>query len=468
VSAARAAPAGSIRPAASLIVLRDGPGGVEVLLMRRPERGNDFRSGACVFPGGVVDAADAGARAWCFGLDEAAAGRRLGEAAGALDFFVAAVRECFEEAGLLFACAPDGGALELGARRDELHRWRTRLHRGEATIAELCAALDCRLDLRDMAYFAHWLTPTVRPKRFDTRFFARLTPPGQTAEPDFGEALELMWLTPDQALDPARGLKLLNVTQRTLHELHPSASAHAAYAAALARRGVQRILPRAVRTADGRERFVIPGLPAYDEVERLDPEGRGHVADALAPGDCTRLSPRLLRVAGARRHAYVVTDTTGTEAALVDADPDDPAQAQALADAAPPAVRWLLFTGAVDEAVAAALRQRWPGAHTLAVRDLAAGSGLAVGADMRLHALALGAGHGLLVAEDATLLAGDAAPDEAASVPGAVWIAGARGFLRRIAAPVDPATELPLAPLAPTSAGEPAAPAEAPASSGAG
>ena len=73
----------------------------------------------------------------------------------------------------------------------------------------LCQAFDWRLDLREMAYFSHWLTPVLRPKRFDTRFFVRLAPPGQTAEPDFGEALELMWLTPTQALDPARGLKLL-------------------------------------------------------------------------------------------------------------------------------------------------------------------------------------------------------------------------------------------------------------------
>ena len=68
------APGSNIRPAASLLVLRDGPRGVEVLLMRRPERGdNDFRSGACVFPGGVLDAGDRDAWRWCLGLDDAAA-----------------------------------------------------------------------------------------------------------------------------------------------------------------------------------------------------------------------------------------------------------------------------------------------------------------------------------------------------------------------------------------------------------
>jgi 8-oxo-dGTP pyrophosphatase MutT (NUDIX family) len=441
VSTAAAGPAaGSIRPAASLIVLRDSPDGVQVLLMRRPERGNDFRSGACVFPGGVVDAADAAAQAWCFGLDEAAAARRLGEPAGALDFFVAAMRECFEEAGLLFACAPDGTALDLGARRDELHRWRGRLHRGEATIADLCAALELRLDLRDTAYFAHWLTPTVRPKRFDTRFFVRLAPPGQQAEPDFGEALELMWLTPAQALDPARGLKLLNVTQRTLHELRGFASARSAYDAALARRGVQRILPRLVRSADGRERFVIPGLPAYDEAEALDPDGRGLVADTLAPGDCTRLAPRLLRVAGARRHAYLVTDGVGSEAAVVDADPEDAAQWQALLAAAPPRVRWRLATGARLPAAATA----WPAAQTLTAAEAAGGPDLALGADCRLRPVAAGGGHGWLLVEDAIVLGGEAPADDAlaaaAAAAGARWRAGARGFLQRIA-PADPAPD---------------------------
>lgn len=432
---AAAAPApGHIRPAASLIVLRDSPAGVEVLLMRRPERGNDFRSGACVFPGGVVDRTDADAHGCCLGLDDAAASRRLGEPSHGLDYFVAALRECFEEVGLLFACRPDGSPADLAARHDELRAWRGRLHRGEATIAAVCAALDVKLDLRDVAYFAHWLTPVVRPKRFDTRFFVRLAPPGQVAEPDFGEALELMWLTPAEALDPARGLKLLNVTQRTLHDLRGFASARAAYDAALARRGVQRILPRPVRTADGRERFVIPGMPAYDEVEALDPEGRGTVADELTPGEVTRLSPRLLRIAGSRRHAYLVNDTAGTQAAVVDADPDDAAQWAALRAAAPVDVRWLLSTGA--EPPPAAVRAQWPDAQAAAVT--ATLPEITLGTDTRLRAVALGPGHGLLVVEDAVALSGDATAPSAevearARAAGARWLAGARGFLRRIA-----------------------------------
>ena len=115
-----------IRPAASLLVLRDAPGGVELLLMRRAERDNDFRSGACVFPGGVLDAADRHAWRWCFGQDDPQASARLGLPQGALDYFVAALRECFEEAGLLFACDREGRALAPDAARD------ARLEQGDA------------------------------------------------------------------------------------------------------------------------------------------------------------------------------------------------------------------------------------------------------------------------------------------------------------------------------------------------
>ena len=252
----------SIRAAASLLVLRDGPQGMQLLLMRRPERDNDFRSGACVFPGGVLDRGDAELHRWCLGLDDATASARLGLERGGLDCFIAALRECFEEVGLLYVCRPDGSPADVGAHAEALHDWRHRLHQGQATLAQLCEAFDWRLDLRDMAYFAHWLTPVTRPKRFDTRFFVRLAPPGQTAQPDLGEALELMWLTPDEALDPQRGLKLLNVTQRVLHDMRGFDDARAAFDHALALRGVARIFPR---PALGRERPALrhrerPGL----------------------------------------------------------------------------------------------------------------------------------------------------------------------------------------------------------------
>ncbi|WP_269759185.1 NUDIX domain-containing protein [Variovorax sp. E3] len=92
-----------VRNAATLIVLRDGARGLEVLMLRRAEKANDQNSGASVFPGGVIDAHDRGLHQRTTGLDDAAASARLGVAEGGLDYYAAAIRECFEEAGLLFA-----------------------------------------------------------------------------------------------------------------------------------------------------------------------------------------------------------------------------------------------------------------------------------------------------------------------------------------------------------------------------
>src|SRR5215207_2454859 len=89
------------RPASTIVVIRDGAEGIEVLLSRRAERG-DHNSGAWVFPGGIVEKSDALARSAVTGLDDGEASRRLGLANGGLDYYVAAIRECFEESGLLF------------------------------------------------------------------------------------------------------------------------------------------------------------------------------------------------------------------------------------------------------------------------------------------------------------------------------------------------------------------------------
>jgi 8-oxo-dGTP pyrophosphatase MutT (NUDIX family) len=433
--------AGNIRPAASLLMLRDGPRGVEVLLMRRPERDNDFRSGACVFPGGVLDRADAQAHALCLGLDDATASARLGLPQGGLDYFIAAVRESFEEVGLLFACQADGQPIDVATHAAALRDWRSRLHRGEASIAELCGAQGWRIDLRDMAYVAHWLTPVTRPKRFDTRFFVRVAPAGQQAMPDFGEALELLWLTPDEALDPQRGLKLLNVTQKVLHSIRDFTSAQAGFERALALRGVPRIFPRPALGRDGM-RFVIDGDAAYAEVAYLDPDGRGDVRCDLSPGDVVQLSPRLWRVSGSRSNAYVVADPGGSGRAVIDANTDDAAQLQSLARLAGGAVSVLLFTeGNSAEAVALgaageALRSLWPAAHPPVWPESGEPPVQQLGAGSTLQALRLSTQPPSRLFwrldEEATLIGGDAAaaPDaRALRALGIEWWAPGQGFL---------------------------------------
>ena len=283
--------AADARTAASLLLLRDGDQGLEVLMLRRAERDADARSGAAVFPGGVLDARDREAHAFTVGLGDVAASAKLGVAAGGLDYFVAAVRETFEEVGLLLACRDDGTDIDLPA----LHPWRARLQQGTASAADFCRATDLTLDVSGLVYCSHWLTPPGSPKRFDTRFFMALAPQGQQAVADGGEAQELMWITPAQALAPDRGLKLLPVTQRTLQDLARHATAASALQAARDLKQVPLIMPRRAVGPRG-PRVVLPHERAYAEVARLDPQGRGDVHADLLPGRAVWLSPHTVRI----------------------------------------------------------------------------------------------------------------------------------------------------------------------------
>jgi len=323
------------RTAASLLLLRDAEDGsaMEVLMLRRAEREGDLRSGAAVFPGGVLDTRDRDAHAHCLGLDDATASARLGLAQGGLDYLVAAVRETFEEVGLLLADRDVDSAALQG--------WRDRLQSGAASVAEFCQAHGVRLDLRGLAYHSHWLTPPGMPKRFDTRFFAALAPAGQTAVADLGEAQELMWLTPQAALQAERGLKLLPVTRRTLQDLARFRTAAEALAEAAARSEIRLTLPRLGRSAKG-PRVVLPDELPYAEIARLDPLGRGDVACDIQPGVAVRLSARVLRVTapnpgpmtGPGTNTYLVSAGSGAGWTVIDPGPENATHLQALLSAA--------------------------------------------------------------------------------------------------------------------------------------
>ena len=344
-------PAADARTAASLLLLRDGPdgqGGLEVLMLRRAEREGDQRSGVAVFPGGVLDPRDRHAHVCSLGPDDATASAQLGLAEGGLDYLVAAVRETFEEVGLLLAEVPGGGRFELPA----LVPWRERLQQGSATVAEFCAAAGLCLDLRGLVYFSHWLTPPGVPKRFDTRFFMALAPQGQQAQADLGEAVELMWITPAQALSAERGLKLLPVTQRTLQQLSRHASATAALQAArdaLAAGPVLLTMPRRATSARG-PRVVLPDELPYAEVARLDPAGSGDVHADLLPGRAVRLSPHVIRVSapnpgpmtGPGTNSYLVG--AGEDWTVIDPGPLSEPHRLALLAAAPGRIVQILVT----------------------------------------------------------------------------------------------------------------------------
>lgn len=373
-------PFADARKAASVIVLRDQPtGGVEVLMLRRAERDGDLRSGAAVFPGGVLDAKDREAHPYCLGWDDEAASRTLRLAEGGLDYLVAAARESFEEVGLLFLSPQSSAGQHEGLIDPSLHaaahaqahdEWREPMQRGERSIAALCEELRLSIDLREWAYFSHWLTPPGTPKRFDTRFFVTRAPQGQVAEADGGEAVELMWLTPAQALDPARGLKLLPVTRRTLQVLGGFATTQAALDHARAQTEVPLTMPRRAESAKG-QRVVLPDEHAWAEIGRLDPTGRLTAYADIVPGRVVRLSPRVIRVTapnagmmtGPGTNSYLVGCPQANRWTVIDPGPADPVHLQALQAAAPGPITQILVTHThIDHSPGAALLSGMTGA----------------------------------------------------------------------------------------------------------
>lgn len=188
---------GPVRAAATIVMLRDSPGGLEVFLIKRHGL-SDVLGGAYVFPGGKVDTVDA-LLDMQIHLDEHPADLHavLGEpdldALGAAGMYVTALREAFEETGVLYA---QGAGRPLAAQAHAL------LREGRA-FDEVVAMMKLRLSASALTPWTRWITPrmpSVMNKRFDTRFFVAAVPPGQQASHDNHEATESMWLQPRAAL----------------------------------------------------------------------------------------------------------------------------------------------------------------------------------------------------------------------------------------------------------------------------
>ncbi|MBL8474085.1 MAG: MBL fold metallo-hydrolase [Rhodocyclaceae bacterium] len=341
-------------PSATLVLLRDGAAGLETLLLKRSASAG-FAGGAHVFPGGVVDAGD-GADEFdglCDGPLAAALNGSLGLATGGRDYLIAALRETFEEAGLLWARGPDGAPLNLSdaARGSEIRAARTELLAGGIGFAALCERHGVKLALGELAYLSHWITPLAAPRRFDTRFFVALAPPGQQASHDARETSEHCWIRPQDALELQRSgsWQLVTPTLRTLELLaaYPNAAAFMEYARRP--RDIPSWLPRFAESAQGR-RMLLPGDYAYAEIAKLDPLGRGEAHADIVPGRAVRLAPEVVRITAPNPSAMTGPGTNsylvGTEDALAVIDPG-PAHAghlQSLLAAAGGRLRWILAT----------------------------------------------------------------------------------------------------------------------------
>ncbi len=249
------------------MTVRDGEQGFEVLMLRRNLR-SDFVGGAYVFPGGGVDAADAGpdVAPAVTGLTDEMASTRLGLASGGLAYYVACLRELFEEAGLLLASHADGQPIRLDdpevMARFAAHR--RSVNDGTVRFLDVVTSEGLQLTLDALEYVAHWVTPVGPPRRYDTRFFVALAPAAQTAAHDAHETVADEWIRPRDALARhARGeLEMIFPTIRNLEAIADLSDATAVLNYARAQSDIPRIEPRIIERA-GEVVIVMPGDDGY-------------------------------------------------------------------------------------------------------------------------------------------------------------------------------------------------------------
>ncbi len=268
------------RDSATVLLLRDEAEGLEVFMVRR-HLNSDFVGGAYVFPGGGLDPTDLepDLLARLAGVDDAKAARLDLPAERARAHWVAAIRETFEEAGVLLAGYGAGEPAATASRPDppglvsmrtaaELAHWgerRAALLDGRLGWAALVAADDLRLAGDQVGYWSHWVTPEGAPKRFSTRFFVAEVPADQEPMADEQEVEAGIWIRPVDALrERERGqMTMIFPTVKTLEELAGFARAADVVAACAGREVVAR-LPRIV-LRDGQPAVLLPGDEGYEE-----------------------------------------------------------------------------------------------------------------------------------------------------------------------------------------------------------
>jgi len=235
------------QPAATVMLLRDGDDGMEVFMIVRHHK-SDVHAGALVFPGGRVDPED-----YELAVDAAICPGLGGVDPGMAALRVAAVRETFEECGVLLARGRGEAGLIGSARlRDIEAAHRDAMMRAERTFGAILASEDLVLAPEAMVYFANWITPERSAKRFDTHFFLAAAPSDQVALHDGHEAVDSVWIVPGTALERARvgAYQLRFPTQMNLQKLGRHHSPAAAMDAARASRVVT-VMTKQERSANG-------------------------------------------------------------------------------------------------------------------------------------------------------------------------------------------------------------------------
>jgi 8-oxo-dGTP pyrophosphatase MutT (NUDIX family) len=265
------------KDAATIMLVRDGrEDGDEVLevCMLQRHLDSDFVGGAYVFPGGKVDDSDrdTSAQDVCRGRTDAEASALLEVGSGGLALWIAAIRECFEEAGVFLAyqAGSDPQAIVDAARPDvrrRLKSLRQKLNAGDVGFLDACREEGICLAVDRLHYFSHWITPELAPKRYDTRFFVAALPPDQVPVHDDFETVDTVWVRPADALRRAREgqFDVIFPTMKNLQAIGRFKTSSELLRAASAVERVPTILPRVVSDEYG-FRILLPGDPGYERL----------------------------------------------------------------------------------------------------------------------------------------------------------------------------------------------------------
>lgn len=253
------------KPSATIVVAREGMQSPEILLVRR--RAGDAFGDSYTFPGGVIDPDEETAQVFCAGLSPDDANATLGLAEGGLDYYSAAIRELFEETGILLA-RDEWGEWAKDVSRFSDERWE--VDKGKLPWPEflkrhgLCMAVDT------LHYFAWWETPETEPKRWTTRFFITVLPPGQKAAHDGYELTDCRWLPASEAvaMREARDIPMPMPTYRNLRLMteYDSVDSLVDWARNRHLDKIIKFRPTPIQVA-GREIWVVPGDPGFPESE---------------------------------------------------------------------------------------------------------------------------------------------------------------------------------------------------------
>ena len=322
------------RPAATVLLLRDSPQGVEVLMTRRSLTAS-FAPGAYVFPGGGIDAQDAAAHGQ--------ATRRPTQSDTHLTQAIAAIRESFEELGVLLARRADGSPADASdvAALDR-----------HAPFAAQCAARGLTLAAADVYVLAHWITDRDLPRRFDVPFLVARMPAGQTPVADDAEQFEPVWVRPADALarHEAGQFFIIFPTIRTLQRLQPYPDVAAVLAACASERPLWTSCPRAGLLAGKEARYMEHETP-FGELELVTPDGQLlHALDwqAEQPVPLLKNVQRLTApnpgfMTGPGTNSYLVGDPRSGYIAI-DPGPADAAHIERLWRAAGGRIRYIVCT----------------------------------------------------------------------------------------------------------------------------